>query len=209
MKVFDVTPRLIKTLHCQLKLPRRPPPLSLLRPAQSTNRAASDRQGHSFSSTHSPCGWEAQWSMPVGNLLPSQYPLLLTHKPDHWKSLQRSQKCLHTQTTCGLFSAADVHSRWFHVNTSAVWYLDNVISYVGKVLVYFTKGILGRGRSQEEHKSKHTQTHTQTHTHTPDPSVIVTGRNPLATKNLTLTLTLTLTQKNTHNFGPTHIILLP
>lgn len=84
VKVFHVTPYTIKTPHCQLKLWSRPS--SLPRLAQSTNRAASFRQWHSFSSTHSPCGWEAQQSVPVGSLLPSQYLFLLTQKPDHWKS---------------------------------------------------------------------------------------------------------------------------
>ena len=54
-----------------VKAPSSPPRL-----AQSTNRAASDRQWHGFLSTHSPCGWEAQQSVPVGSFLPSQYPRL-------------------------------------------------------------------------------------------------------------------------------------
>lgn len=94
LKVFHVTPHPIKTFHCHFKLPSPRPP-------------APDRQWHSFSSTHSPCGREAQQSVPVGSLLASQYLFLLTHETDHWKS-RKPLRCIcrHRQHPVFLFVAS-------------------------------------------------------------------------------------------------------
>ena len=79
--------------------PTTPNPLPLPRLARSTNRAASDRQWHSFSSTHSPCGWEAQQSVPVGSFLPSQYPFQSNSQTRPLEISENLEMCLRTQMT--------------------------------------------------------------------------------------------------------------
>lgn len=72
-----------------VSLSSHPAPFSLPHLEQSTNRAALDRQWHSFSSTHSPCGREEA---------------VLTHKPEHWES-QKTVRCIyrHWQNSVGRF----------------------------------------------------------------------------------------------------------
>lgn len=84
-----------------VQLSCHPPPSSSFVPrlAQSTNRAASDRQWRSFSSTHSHCGWEAEQSMPAGSLLSLHSVSHQTHQPHHWKSYKTSDVVVDTDDT--------------------------------------------------------------------------------------------------------------